>query len=63
MAISTIASDRAMYKKMLVDWCASMALLFLLHYIMIFTIAVNNAIINALSTGIDSEVIEKTYQL
>ena len=63
MAISTIATDKAMYKKMLVDWCASMALLFLLHYIMIFTIAVNNAIINALSTGIDSEVIEKTYQL
>ena len=63
MAITTIATDKAMYKKMLVDWCASMALLFLLHYIMIFTINVNNAIINALSTGVNAEVIEKTYDL
>ena len=63
MAITTIATDKAMYKKMLVDWCASMALLFLLHYIMIFTINVNNAIINALSTGVNAEIIEKTYEL
>ena len=63
MAITTIATDKAMYKKMLVDWCSSMALLFLLHYIMIFTINVNNAIINALSTGVNAEIIEKTYEL
>ena len=38
MAISTIASDRAMYKKMLVDWVCSLVLIFVLQYIMIFTI-------------------------
>lgn len=63
MAITTIATDKAMYKKMLVDWVSSVAILFLLHYIMIFTIAVNNAIINALSSGVNTDVIDKTYQL
>lgn len=48
MAISTIASEKAMYKKMLVDWVTSLALLFLLHYIMMFTFACNDALVNAL---------------
>lgn len=52
MAISTIASDQARYKKMLVDWVCSLAIIFILHYIIIFTFAVNDAFINALS-GID----------
>lgn len=51
MAISTIASEKAMYKKMLVDWTTSLALLFLLHYIMIFTFACNDALVNALETA------------
>ena len=63
MAITTIASDKAMYKKMLVDWVASMLLLFLMHYIMIFTINVNNTIINALSAGINSAKIEQIYEV
>ena len=63
MAITTIASDKAMYKKMLVDWIASMLLLFLMHYIMLFTINVNNTIINALSAGINSEKIEQIYEV
>lgn len=54
MAISTVADDKAMYKKMLVDWCASLALVFLLQYIIIFTLTVNNAIIDALSTFMNS---------
>jgi len=48
MAISTIATEKAMYKKMIVDWTTSLALLFLLHYIMIFTFACNDALIKAL---------------
>ncbi len=40
MAISTVASDRAAYKKMLVSWVESMIILFLLQYIImaIFTL-------------------------
>lgn len=48
MAISTIASEKAMYKKMLVDWVTSLALLFLLHYIMLFTFACNEALVKAI---------------
>lgn len=48
MAISTIASDQAKYKHMLVDWVTSIALLFLLHYIIMFVISINSALISAL---------------
>ncbi len=54
MAISTIASDRAMYKRMLVDWCASLLLIFILNYIIIFTIEVNNAIVDAMKSTMES---------
>ena len=53
MAISTIASEKAMYKKMLVDWMTSLALLFLLHYIMLFTFACNEALIKAIEAVCD----------
>lgn len=50
MALSTIASEKAMYKKMLVDWVTSLALLFLLHYIIQFVFACNEALVK----GMDS---------
>ena len=53
MAISTIASEQAKYKQMLVDWVASLALLFLLHYIIMFAITVNGALVEALSQMCD----------
>ena len=48
MAITTIASDKAAYKKMLVDWITSLALIFLLQYIILFTFAVNEALVGSL---------------
>ena len=56
MAISTVASDRAMYKRMLVDWVCSLLLIFVLQYIMIFTIYTNNAIVKAIETAVRLEV-------
>ncbi len=50
MAITTIASDKAAYKKMLVDWCVSLALIFLLQYIILFTFAVNEALVKAMAS-------------
>lgn len=52
MAISTIASEQAKYKQMLVDWVTSLALLFLLHYIIIFAITVNSSLVKALASGV-----------
>lgn len=49
MALTTIASDKAMYTKMLTDWACSLALIFLLQYIMIFTFTVNDALVTAMS--------------
>ena len=49
MALSTIASERAMYKKMLVDWVTSLALLFFLHYIMVFVLMINDALVTAMA--------------
>ncbi len=48
MAISTVASDKAQYKKMLIDWAVSFALIFVLNYIIIFTITVNDGLVNML---------------
>ena len=48
MAISTIAEDKAKYKKMFWDWMCSLALIFVLQYIAIFTIEANNAIVSFL---------------
>ena len=48
MAISSIADDKAKYKKMLKDWFVGFALLFVLHYIMIGIIHLNNGLIDAL---------------
>lgn len=54
MAISTVASDEAKYKKMLKDWVVSLALLFVLHYIMIFTINFNNILVDVICKARDS---------
>lgn len=51
MALSTIAEDKAKYKRMLFDWVCSLALIFVLQYIAIFTIYCNNAIVNALKSA------------
>lgn len=48
MALSTIASEQAKYKQMLVDWATSLALLFMLHYIMIFFVSINTTLVSAL---------------
>lgn len=48
MAISAIAEDRAKYKKMLIDWLVSIILIFVLHYIIIIVVNINNSIIDIL---------------
>lgn len=48
MAISTMAQDKVVYKKMLADWATSLALLFLLHYFIVFIINLNSSFIEIL---------------
>ncbi len=54
MATSTLVEDKAKYKKMLVDWCVGVAILFLLHYIIIFVIYLNNSLVKALEYAFTS---------
>ena len=49
MAISTVAEEKAKYKKMIVDWLVSLALLYLLHYIIVFVIHINTVFVEMLS--------------
>lgn len=54
MAITTVASEKAIYKKSLVDWATSLALVFVLQYIIMFTVNANSAIVEALKAIKDS---------
>lgn len=64
MAISTIASEKAVYKQMLVDWVAGMIIVFTIHYMMIAIFAVNDSIIAGLQPllGGDKQIELEEYQ-
>ena len=53
MALAT-ATDKAKYKEMLINWVSSVALLFVLHYVMAGVITVNNLLVQAIGNGITS---------
>lgn len=54
MAISNIAEKKANYKQMLFNWIISIGLVLILHYIIIFVIKANTALIKTLTPpGID----------
>ena len=59
MAISSVAEDKAKYKKMLFDWACSLALIFILQYLAIGLIYLNDAIVGALGAMTSSEDIDK----
>lgn len=47
--ISSAAQDKAKYKQMLIDWIVGICLLFMLHYIMAFTLKVTELITDMVS--------------
>ncbi len=54
MAISTIASDKAVYKRMLVDWVVGVIILFAIHYFMIFCIHMNGVVVKTIEESAQS---------
>ena len=48
MLISTLASEKAVYKRMLVDWLVGLIFLFAIEYIIFFIININNMLVNAI---------------
>lgn len=73
MALSTIASEQAKYKKMLISWFESMLVLFLLHYIMFIIISIGETIMNIIyqirynmvssgAQGFEEIILDKIYR-
>jgi len=50
IAISSGISDKVVYKKMIVDWAVSVAIIYLLHYFMVFVLYLNDTFVNILAT-------------
>lgn len=48
MLISTLASEKAVYKRMLVDWLVGFIFMFAIEYIIFFIININNMLVNAI---------------
>lgn len=67
MAIATVAAEKAKYSSMLVDWLTSIALLFVLHYVMILVININNAFVSAMTptevTDVSKEFFDNAWKV
>lgn len=50
IVISSVASDKAKYKKMLIDWIVGLCLLFTVHYIMSFAFTITDKFVELLSS-------------
>lgn len=62
MSLSTIAEEKAKYSQMIVNWIESIALLFVLHYLIILIISLNNQIVTIIGKNIDkTDPIDKIY--
>lgn len=67
MLLSSVASEKAKYTTMLKDWFVGLCLLFLMHYIMAFSVTIVEKITNVVSTSLDDNkyiaVIPHTNQI
>lgn len=59
--LSTVSSDKAKYKQMLTDWLVGICLLFLMHYIMAFSVTLTNKFIKVI-TSIDNGLHEVIFE-
>lgn len=56
MLFTSIAADRAKYKKMIMDWLVAMCLLFALHYIMSFALTMSEVVTSLISPELGKTV-------
>lgn len=66
MALSTIAKDQAKYKKMFVSWLTSFILIFVMHYIILFLVNIQETIMDLFSgitegNGFEELIIKETW--
>ena len=60
MALSSLASEKAVYKRMLVDWVIGMIFLFAIEYVMLFIINVNQVTVDVIEDYSRSEAAPAT---
>lgn len=56
MMLTSIAADRAKYKQMLMDWVIGVCLVFTLHYIMSFALAMSETITSLISSDLGKTI-------
>lgn len=54
MLLSSVASDKAKYQTMLKDWFIGLCLLFLMHYIMAFSVTIVEKLTEVVSSSLDN---------
>ena len=57
LAINSVASDKAKYKRMLADWCIGFVMIFGIHYFMVLVINLNEVCLNTIK-NISDNVLE-----
>lgn len=60
MAISTVASEKALYKRMLVDWIVGFIILFTMQYMMVAIININETLVTIIREAANSNGNEVT---
>lgn len=55
LAISTIASEKAHYKRMLVDWLVGFLIIIFIHYYLIFVLQINESLISWIKDAFTAE--------
>lgn len=53
MMLTSVANDKAKYKEMLKDWLVGLCLLFIMHYIMAFSVTMVEKITDIVKTSVD----------
>lgn len=66
MATSTLATDKAKYKKMLIGWVTSFIILFTMHYIVLFLLSLQEWLISIIAgfvndKGFEEKIIRDTW--
>lgn len=54
MLISSVASDKAKYKKMIGDWFVALCIVFFIHYIMVFAVNLTETIVQIINNATSS---------
>lgn len=56
MLLSTVSSDKAKYKAMIQDWLIGIVILFLMHYIMSFSVIIVEKLTDIISSSVDQNL-------